>query len=1157
MCKLRKLVAFTINIVLIISMLTSCISSGTSLSDLSNKPALANKLGNASLNGLDLAVTATSRGPGPYHGGILSSNPITVEMFTNTGANNPYNIVEGQTAGGQFFATTDLNQLTFGIATYASTTASFTISLYAWSYDYYTSVHGTALVTKNFTNFNEASTADVTFNTLDAGEYVWQISNVLNPDYVDHQIAIWTDTARSYIKNFKDGFVVSAAYKVWISYVNTPTIQFIELLDETSGGKVSDNSQLVATFNNSTGSSPIPIAQGQTAGMQFIATTPFNSVQLSSVGWNTNTGNMTISLYNWNTDYKTSVSGTPIKRISFTNILDNQMLVINPDTYLPPGEYVWEVTNAYNPNGQTGFWSANTLSSHLRVYVNGAVYPYNFNFYINYIYTPVTVFNSNLSTPAGLIYANNPSYVAMYNTGGTTSAQRIERMDTAAGQFKALDAFDELQVCCPSYSNNIGNLTLSLYSWNTNYMTTVAGNAIAKQTFTNFTDGAYLKLAFNALPAGEYLWELSGSSEMVGVWVYTGSVTNIRNYFNSVEGVGSSTVGLFKTDLHYLNTPAGTKFGILSATGVILTGIPPAEIIPGPTDPTVVLDNYSDTWTATDGLGRTLPTYATVGAPKAGKYVGLFYSIWHYSFAENYPPRNINSIITQTPSAKNDFYNTVWEGTAEGTPYFWNEPLFGYYSNLDRYVVRKHAELLANAGIDVIIFDCTNGTALWRAGYMTLCDVFMQARAQGVKTPKIAFILPFAANADTKTSLKNLYFDLYLNKRYQDLWFYWKSKPLIMAWDTGLSSTVSPEKEIKSYFTFRNPQPEYNTSPGTAKRWGWLNIYPQKEYKISGALEEMTVGVAQNWNGALSAMNASGTVFGRSYSGITKTLDISAGASLKGINFQEQWNYAISKNPQFIFITGWNEWIAGRASTWQGTTNAFPDEFNDEFSRDIEPSKGALKDNYYYQMVSNIRKFKGVRAPLAVNANKTINIGAGTSQWTSVTPEYRSYEGSIPSRDSAGWVGTYYTNNTGRNDVVSAKVAYDSTNIYFMVKCANNISSYTDPSWMRLFLDTTTTGNNWEGYEYVINTVNPSATQAVVGRSTGGWNWTQVGNVNYNVSGQYLQISIPRSMLGITGAQSINFKWSDNMQVQGDIMDFYVNGEAVPGGRFNYNFTIS
>lgn len=39
------------------------------------------------------------------------------------------------------------------------------------------------------------------------------------------------------------------------------------------------------------------------------------------------------------------------------------------------------------------------------------------------------------------------------------------------------------------------------------------------------------------------------------------------------------------------------------------------------------------------------------------------------------------------------------------------------------------------------------------------------------------------------------------------------------------------------------------------------------------------------------------------------------------------------------------------------------------------------------------------------------------------------------------------------------------------------------------------------------------------------------------------------------GTPDFHFKWSDNMQEDGNIMDFYVNGDVAPGGRFMFHFT--
>jgi len=78
----------------------------------------------------------------------------------------------------------------------------------------------------------------------------------------------------------------------------------------------------------------------------------------------------------------------------------------------------------------------------------------------------------------------------------------------------------------------------------------------------------------------------------------------------------------------------------------------------------------------------------------------------------------------------------------------------------------------------------------------------------------------------------------------------------------------------------------------------------------------------------------------------------------------------------------------------------------------------------------------------------------------------------------------------------------------------------------------------------------------VLERSTGGWNWEKVAEVVYTVDGDTMVVTIPRAALGISeGDFTVNFKWSDNMQKDGDIMEFYVSGDVAPGARFKYSFT--
>lgn len=582
-----------------------------------------------------------------------------------------------------------------------------------------------------------------------------------------------------------------------------------------------------------------------------------------------------------------------------------------------------------------------------------------------------------------------------------------------------------------------------------------------------------------------------------------------------------------------------------------------------------------DTWVAVDGLGRALPTYTEVGETDNEKFVGLFYWLWHYNFASGYEADNVTQILKETPEAVRDFSHSVWENTPSGKPYHWNEPLYGYYQNLDEYVVRKHAEMIADAGVDVIIFDCTNGTYTWQPAYEALFKVFDEAIAEGVNVPHIAFMLPFSASEDTNTSLNDLYENIYSKGRYEHLWFKWDGKPLIMAHPQALDITDPLEYEIKNFFTFKENIPTYFDDNYfiSEDAWGWCSDYPQTKFGTSlfGNPEQMCVSVAQNAaDGKLVAMNNGGNVQGRSFThgdysysylknGETVTVDSSTeNAMLYGLNFQQQWDYAIECDPDFIFVTGWNEWIAGRHDVWQGTENAFPDQFCDEYSRDIEPSAGVMKDHYYYQLCANIRRFKGVSEPMKTSGGQTIDIYGDGSQWNSVANEYFHYTGSTRNRDADGWVGLHYENNTMRNDFKSVKVTYDSENVYFRIETVDSITDYTDPAWMRILIDTDSTGKsaNWEGFEYIINRDSADASTVKVEKSTGGWAFEETGKAYYTVNGNIMQLSVPRSALGLSLGEEVhfNFKLSDNMQTDGDIMDFYQNGDVAPGGRFMFAF---
>ncbi len=579
-------------------------------------------------------------------------------------------------------------------------------------------------------------------------------------------------------------------------------------------------------------------------------------------------------------------------------------------------------------------------------------------------------------------------------------------------------------------------------------------------------------------------------------------------------------------------------------------------------------------WVATDGLGREITTYQQAGETKDNKTVGIFYWTWHHELRSTEAPTNLNEFMKEHPDAKNDYGNKAWWDTKGA--YYWNEPIYGYYNGIDEYVLRKQAELLADAGVDFVAFDCTNGSFTWDTAYMRLLKVWSEAKADGVDVPQVTFMLNFAPVPDSKISATKIYDKLYETGRYKDLWYCLDGKPVMIGHPEALQAGNEKEKEIARFFTWKRNEASYFTGNKTPEYWGWLSIYPQALYKPKRGDEVhmTTVGVAMNasyTDNVTTAMNGE-NIMGRSYAkgdysysysyrGKTITVDDKIeNSSLYGRNFQQQWDYAIENDPEIIFVTGWNEWTAGRHQEWGGVENAFPDQFDNEYSRDVEPTKGELKDHYYNQLVSNIRKYKGVSKTQYYKANKTIDVKGTPSQWDfDGVATFNHYMNNSSYNRTIGQGNIKYENETMRNDIVQTRVAYDAQNVYFYVRTVADLTPSTDAAWMRLFIDTLPAaegGLDWEEYEYVINRTSPSE-KAVLERSTGGWNWEKVADVDYSVQGNVLQIAVPRTALGLTDSLDFNFKWSDNMQVDGDIMDFYTNGDAAPGARFMFDFNVA
>jgi hypothetical protein len=548
-----------------------------------------------------------------------------------------------------------------------------------------------------------------------------------------------------------------------------------------------------------------------------------------------------------------------------------------------------------------------------------------------------------------------------------------------------------------------------------------------------------------------------------------------------------------------------------------------------------------------DELGRVLPNNPEVGDPKENKHVGMFYFLWmgHSASLTSQTHYDLDEIIPANNAVLYDFDHADW-GSTHSAYYFWDKPLYDYYKGTDYWVHLKNMQLLADAGVDFLFIDATNAIH-----YPAENDALMQAivalQNQGRDAPKIVQY----TNSNSVGTMQAIYNDFYKSGaayRYPTTWYYLDGKPLIIGDQAAASDT-----DYATFFTFRANQ--WPTEPKKTNGWPWIDFNrPQQVHQnANGQNEVINVSVAQHPN---LDMAMGGTAFyggtgnwGRSYrngSPGNPATDLAY-----GYNVQEQWDYAISQDVPYVLVTGWNEWIVGRwhySRNGRGEWSQFVDQASPEYSRDIEPSatNSVIRDNYYMQLIANIRKYKGLDS-LTTNIDE-VSI-TSMSDWATASNSYWDYTGDVLDRNHASAIVVpliTLTNTTGRNDFETLKFSKDATNLYFYAKTVDNITANSGTNWMTLLINQDRAITGWEGFDYRVVSGNQL-------QSYSGSAWTNLATVTYTVLDNEMYITIPRSQI-TNGSEAVDleFKWSDNMQDDTEPLDWYINGDAAPGSRLCY-----
>lgn len=331
-----------------------------------------------------------------------------------------------------------------------------------------------------------------------------------------------------------------------------------------------------------------------------------------------------------------------------------------------------------------------------------------------------------------------------------------------------------------------------------------------------------------------------------------------------------------------------------------------------------VIYNYDDVECDQTGVGVLEAT------PYEDRLVGIAYTTWH------------------TASRK-------W---GLGT---WDLPLCGPYLSDDETVLRYHAELLRDAGVDFVFVDWSNNTNYDPATMREQREDFRMIEEATDKlfdvwatvegAPKICIFLgpghtgqESVDNGNHQKKADQVWRDYVTNPDRADMYFQYQGKPLVLCYGaTPTQYSAKPQsKWDDDRYTIRwvtgyvgQQTGLYNQRTLMSKGyWSWEERGAQTFTGIDGRVEAVTVS---------AATRQQGTEGGSGY--------IPASGRENGATFKRQFQRACDLGAGIVLIVSWNEWTTGEQPTV-------------EISKDIEPSQ--VHGTFYYDLMrEQIKKFKG------------------------------------------------------------------------------------------------------------------------------------------------------------------------------------------------------
>jgi hypothetical protein len=353
---------------------------------------------------------------------------------------------------------------------------------------------------------------------------------------------------------------------------------------------------------------------------------------------------------------------------------------------------------------------------------------------------------------------------------------------------------------------------------------------------------------------------------------------------------------------------------------------------------------------------------ACFGASINDKIVGIQYSIWHCPMDARLSENSVDAVENG---------NQDWKPV--GSTYYWAKPSLGYYClSQDEAVLRTHAEMLRDAGIDFVFIDSTNhaytNSSRCALPKEMIMDPFKKMLEVWSTVPGAPKVVPWVSLLKEGDMIDYLLGEL---NKHPDMYFYYGGKPLVLVVDVSSMLDQTRFDALSQNYTLRRMWALYS-DPGSS--WSFLQTCradpredspcDQRRALNGSSVEQISVTSAY-------MTNYMSNKHGYLLPGIV--YHPPATPKYRGITFKKQFYSALESPAPIVTITSWNEFIAirfcfgpdGVAAVNNCSVDQFPDgskifvdQYDGEYNRDMEPADNEMGDYYYRLMKSCVSIYK-------------------------------------------------------------------------------------------------------------------------------------------------------------------------------------------------------